>query len=121
MAKVIIVLVVIVLVFGGAIWQEIYAENTFNEFVTRIETIQENEELTIEDINDLRDWWRPHHNILVSFMPHVQLSEVDKTLGELAGGIMADDQKSATAQLNRLKATVESLADMFNLRLNNII
>ena len=119
--RLVIVLIVVTLVLAGAIWQEIYMERAFEQFGKKIEAVETKGELKLEDVKALREWWKPRHNVLVSFLPHIPLNEVEMTFGELIGALKAEDKDSAVAQLVRLRFTVDGLGDMFNLRVRNII
>jgi hypothetical protein len=120
--KLIIVLVVVALVVAGAIWQEVYTHRTFETFAQKLQVLADKgEPIDINEARAVHEWWHKRQGVMLGFLPHTPLNEVQMTFGEFIGALVADDQPSAVAQLSRLQFTVHSLGDMFNLSFRNVV
>lgn len=119
--KLTIALVVTVLLLGGGIWETVYIENTFDEFEKKLSALMEQEEYVYEDVVSVGEWWNSHANKLEMTIPHVQLTEITVTYGELIGAVENEDYDSASALLNRIKQYTVRIGSLYGFNMRNII
>ena len=121
--RLIVAICVAVLIIAGGALEEIYIKKTFSEFSEKLEEIlsSPDETYTIEEVEELYNWWEKRHKTLELTMPHALLNEIEITYGELIGAVNAEDYDSASALLNRIKSTSDAYSDTLGLRLGNII
>lgn len=121
--KLTVAIVVLVLIIGLGVFEQIYIHRTFKEFSERLETfiVEEDEEYDYDAIVETQKWWERKVKYLELFLPHVQLIEITITYGELVGAVGAEDYDSAQALLNRIQRTSESFENMYGIRMGNII
>ena len=121
--KLTVAIVVLVLIIGLGVFEQIFIHQTFKEFSERLETfiVDEDEEYDYDAIVETQKWWERKVKYLELFLPHVQLIEITITYGELVGAVGAEDYDSAQALLNRIQRTSESFENMYGIRMGNII
>ncbi|MBR2350002.1 MAG: DUF4363 family protein [Clostridia bacterium] len=121
--KLTVAIVVLVLIIGLGVFEQIFIHCTFKEFSERLETfiVEEDEEYDYDAIVETQKWWERKVKYLELFLPHVQLIEITITYGELVGAVGAEDYDSAQALLNRIQRTSESFENMYGIRMGNII
>lgn len=121
--KLAIAIVILVLLFTSGVLEEIYLKNVFKELSARVEEIMRtgDENYDYRAVVELDEWWKKKHSTLELFLPHVQLTEVEATIGELKGAVAAGDYESAAALLNRILNSSNALEEMFGFRLGNIM
>lgn len=119
--KLTIALLVTVLLLGGGIWETIYIDRTFNEFEDKLSLLMEQEEYDLGDVKETGDWWYKRADRLEITIPHVQLTEITVTYGELIGAVENEDFDSASALLNRIKQYVIRIGDLYGFSLRNVI
>lgn len=122
-ARMIITVVLIVLLLAGGIALEVTISNVFNELSEKIDALVDYESVTysLEDVEEIRIWWRKKHAFLETVLPHTQINEIEMSFGELVGAVAAEDYPSATAMLCRIRETSMALAEMFTFRIGNIL
>lgn len=94
---------------------------TFSHFEQKIDHIIEQESYNLEEIEELATWWHKKSEILECTIPHLQLTEVTVTIGELKGAVDCDDMQSANALLTRLRYYASEIRHMYRFTVNNII
>lgn len=119
-AKLIIAIVVIVVLIGFCVFDEIYVANTFRDFTEMLKIEEQKQSFDIEEIEAINRWWKETHQKLEVIVPHTQLNEITYAFGEFLGTIKADDLKSAEGQLHRLIETSEAMQEMYSFRLGNL-
>ena len=121
--KLTVAIVVLVVIVGLGIFEQVFIKNTFEEFSSRLEQfiVDEDEEYDYNAIVETQKWWEKKVKYLELFLPHVQLIEITITYGELVGAVGAEDHDSAQALLNRIQRTSESFEEMYSIRWGNII
>lgn len=119
--KLSIVIVITVLILGLGIGETVFMNITFSKFEKKIDTIMQQETYNIEDIDELSSWWHKKSEILECTIPHLQLTEVAVTIGELKGAVKSGDIQSSSALLNRLNYYALELRHMYRFTINNII
>lgn len=119
--KLTIAIIVTVLLLGGGIWETIYIDRTFNEFEDKLSLLMEQEEYDLGDVKETGDWWYKRADRLEITIPHVQLTEITVTYGELIGAVENEDFDSASALLNRIKQYVIRIGDLYGFSLRNVI
>lgn len=119
--KLTIVIVITVLVLALGVCETIFLNKTFNRFEQKLDNIIEQESYSLEDIEELAVWWRKKSEILEFTIPHLQLTEVTVTIGELKGAVEGNDLPSASALLTRIKSYSTQILHMYRFTVNNII
>ncbi|MDR3186254.1 MAG: hypothetical protein LBU04_05555 [Christensenellaceae bacterium] len=119
---IIAVIIFILLIICGVL-QEIYVVQIFNELSNRCSEIVSYDDVRYDltDITQLHKWWLKHLGRFEAILPNYSINEIEMLFGELIGAVAAEDYKSATALLCRLRETSDALSQMFTLRLGNIL
>ncbi len=118
--RVVIAFIVVLLLIGFGITEEIYVTKVFDEYTEKLDSINIEKPLTTDQILELKDWWLKKHKTLEIILPHNNLNEITYIYGEMIGAIEIEDDKSAKAQFFRLQTTVEAISEMYGFRLGNI-
>lgn len=121
--KLTLALVVLAIIVGLGIVEQIFIHKTFEEFSIRLESfiIEEDETYDYNAIVETQKWWEKKVKYLELFLPHVQLIDITITYGELVGAVGAEDYDSAQALLNRIQRTAEAFENTYGVRIGNII
>lgn len=121
--KLTLALVVLVVILGLGIFEQVFIHKTFEEFSDRLNgfIVEEDETYDYDAIVETQKWWEKKVKYLELFLPHVQLIDITITYGELVGAVGAEDFDSAQALLNRIQRTAESFENMYGVRIGNII
>ncbi|MDR0855683.1 MAG: DUF4363 family protein [Christensenellaceae bacterium] len=122
--NVLTVVIIAVILLTGGILEEIYIANTLDGFAEKFVEFEKTETESGYDIGKLEEiysWWETRHKALEMLIPHTQINEIESTFGELKGAVRANDTKSAHAFIVRLQLTVEAMADMYVLRIGNVL
>ncbi len=119
-ARFVIAIIVVCLLVGFAVGEEVYVTRVFRQYEARLDAIDTTSPLKEEDILALKDWWHTKHKKLEIILPHNNINEITYVYGEMLGAIKAMDDKSAQAQFTRLKATVGAISEMYGWRVGNI-
>jgi len=119
--KLTIAIIVTVILIAGGIAETIFVNSTFDEFEQRLTDIMSEEEFSYEKIKDTGEWWNNRVDILEITIPHVQLTEITVTYGELVGAMEEEDVDSASALLNRIYRYSLQIGNQYGFQLKNII
>ncbi len=119
--KLTIAIIVTVLLLGCGIWETVYIENTFDRFEIKLSELMQQEEYDLEDIKAVGEWWNSRANKLEITIPHVQLTEITVTYGELIGAVENEDYDSASALLNRIYQYTIRIGNLYGFNMRNII
>lgn len=121
--KLTLAIVVLVVILSLGIFEQIFIQETFDEFSKRLQSfiVEEDETYDYNAIVETQKWWEKKVKYLELFLPHVQLIDITITYGELVGAVGAEDYDSAQALLNRIQRTAESFENMYGVRIGNII
>lgn len=120
--RMVIAIVLCVLLITGGILEEIYVEKLFTDFEEKLEelSVAPGDDYDMDKLQDVYDWWLKKIKTLHMFLPHIPLNDITLALGEMKGAVQSGDADSATAQLNRIRAVIETLRDTFSLSASNI-
>ena len=121
--RIITAIVILLLIIGFGIAEQIFTKKTFEEFTERLNSfiVEEDEVYDYESIVETGKWWDKKVKYLELFLPHVQMNEITITYGELIGAVGAEDHDSAQALLNRLHQTSIAFEEMYGFRIGNVI
>lgn len=119
--KLTIAILVAVLLIGGGVWETVYVNNTFEEFEAKLAELMQQEEYDLDDIKTVGQWWYSHADKLEVTIPHVQLTEITVTYGELEGAVENEDYDSASALLNRIYQYTIRIGELYGFKMQNII
>lgn len=119
--KLTIAIIVAVILIGGGIWETLYVEKTFDRFEVMLDELMEQEYYDLEDVKATGEWWYEHADKLEVTIPHVQLTEITVTYGELIGAVENEDYDSASALLNRIKQYTVRIGSLYGFNLRNVI
>lgn len=119
--KLTIAIIVTALLIGGGIAETIFVNKTFDSFEQKIDAIMQQEVFSYEDVIAAGKWWDKRVNILEISIPHVQLTEITVTYGELVGAMEKEDFDSAGALLNRIYQYSVQIGNQYGFKLKNIL
>lgn len=116
-----ICLLCIISVMG--IVEQLLIKNTFETFSEKLENfiVEEDETYDYDAVVETQKWWLKRVKYLELFLPHVQLTEITITYGELVGAVGAEDYDSAQALLNRIKSTSDTFQSAYKVRIGNVV
>ena len=106
MKKGIFAAIVILIIIGIGVGEQIYLRHLFDDLYEK--TLAISQTLKREDMQaayrqtlELQDWWNSRKHLLEAIVPHNETKEVTLRIAELRGYIEVDDQQSsyATAQI----------------------
>ena len=125
MVKTIIsILVVGLLLFVGAIYENNFVKKQFSEInqvlVTLYDKIDENT-ATQDDVYAVQKNWIAKKKVLHIFIPHNDIKEVDLWLAESATLVRDKEWKDAISKIEVLIELTEQIPNTFRLSLENIL
>ena len=102
MKKGIFAIVVILIIIGLGVGEQIYLRHLFDDLYEKTLAISQSLEekdmqAASEQTLELKDWWNARKHLLESIVSHNETKEVTLRIAELEGYIEADDDKSAYA------------------------
>jgi len=120
--RMVLAIVLFVLLVTGGILEEYYVDRVLGEFEEKLEDIADTPDghYDMDELQEIYDWWIKKHTAMDMFLPHTPLNEVTLTLGEMMGAVQAGDYDNATAQLCRVRASVDTLQETFSISIANI-
>ena len=119
--KLTIAILVTVLLLGGGIWETLFVRDTFLSFGDMIDEISEKETYSLSEVTSLQSYWNDRANRLEITIPHVHLTEITVTLGELTGAVRNEDFDSASALLLRIRQYVDRIGALYGFSARNIL
>lgn len=118
--KLTLVIVISLLLIAGGIAETIFVAKTFGDFGHMVDEVSAREEYALEDVRALQDYWEQRADWLEITVPHVQLTEINVTLGELVGAVRNEDYDSASALLLRIREYVDRIGTLYGFSFRNI-
>ncbi|MGN1042798.1 MAG: DUF4363 family protein [Christensenellales bacterium] len=118
--KLTIAIIVTVLLIGGGIAETIFVNDTFDSLESRLTTIMSQSTFSFEDIKATETWWNKRTKLLEITIPHIQLTEITVTFGELVGAMEEEDYDSASALLNRIYHYSVEIGNQYGFKLKNV-
>lgn len=119
--KLTIAIIVTVLLVGGGIAETIFVNKTFDSFEEKLLAVMERDAYSYDEIQKIGDWWNKRTQFLEISIPHVQLTEITVTYGELIGAMEEEDYDSANALLNRIYRYSVEIGNQYGFKLKNIL
>ncbi|MBR1746887.1 MAG: DUF4363 family protein [Clostridia bacterium] len=119
--KLTIAIIVTVLLIGGGIFETIFVEETFSTFGSMVSELAKSEEYDLEEVKSVGKYWEEKADLLEITIPHVQLTEITVTYGELVGAVRNEDYDSASALLLRIQQYVVRIGSLYGFSARNII
>lgn len=119
--KMVTVIILTVLLLGGAIYETVYIEKTFSTFIEKLDEIAQRPEYELSEIEEAEQWWDKKSVCLSITITNTQINEINFTLGELKGAVHAQDFESAEALLMRIREYSDSLSKTYKFSIRNII
>ena len=107
--KLITVIVLLVLMLAGGIWECVYITKTFRELEQRTNEILSEDAIDKQKVLDTAEWLDKQHKRLEFVVPHFQLNEVSFTCGELVGAMRSNDEKAAYPLLYKLREVAKRM------------
>ncbi len=117
------VLVSFAILIGGAIYEQIYLKNTFNELHDSFSAINEkiiDENATADDILGLQSLWIEKKEKLHAFIPHNDIKEVDLWVAEAVYYAKDKDFTEARAKISVVIELFEQIPKTFLIKFENI-
>lgn len=119
--KLTIVTIMTIILLAGGIFETIGLNNILNTFNEKLEILNQQENINVEDVEQISKWWETKHPKLSITISHVQLNEITITLCELKGAVKTGDYQTANELLLRIKSYSESLIDLYKFKFMNIV
>ena len=119
--KLTLVIVVTVLLIAGGVCETLFVTASFGGLGEMIDRISDREEYSLSDVEEMQAYWTARSDLLEITIPHVQLTEITVTLGELVGAVRNEDYDSASALLLRTREYVERIGSLYGFSLRNIV
>ena len=119
--KLTIAIIISVLLLGGGIFETVFVDKTFDTFEEKLDVIMAQEYYDLNLVKETGLWWGKRANYLEVTIPHVQLTEITVTYGELIGAVENEDYDSASALLNRIKEYTVRIGSLYGFSCRNII
>ena len=119
--KLTLFILVILLLVGLCVGENVYLDHTFGEFSERIDKIKSQDPYDLDEILQTKKWWLSKVEILEITMSVQLLNDVTYTYGELIGAVKAEDYPSASGYLERLSLYASALCDMYKVKINNVL
>lgn len=123
MKKIIIFSIILIIIIGAGIWENIFIKDTFSEFNERMLEIGEyiendDSQSALVKTQELTVWWKKKLNVIevVAYSPDIRLVSV--TLAELEGSLKINDianSQSKHTSILALALNIENILD-FNLK-----
>lgn len=104
-------------------FENYYVNKKFDEFESHIENLMvliENEEVEIEDISELEDWWTEAAGKLHIFTPHTVIKDIEFWLAEAKSFIKTRNFDLALAKMEIIKSAAKSIPDCYGVDFGNI-
>ena len=119
--KLTIAIIISILLLGGGIWETIYVEKTFSRFEDRLDIIMQQEQYDLDLVKETADEWNKCADRMEITIPHVQLTEITVTYGELVGAVQNEDFDSASALLKRIKEYTVRIGNLYGFNCRNVV
>lgn len=114
----------ILLVIGASILEQIYLNNSFNEFKQVLQSVQEKteEEIAVkEDILNVQKLWLKKKKSLHIFIPHNDIREIDLWIAEAVSLVEKDNFEDALSKIEVVIELVEQIPKTYKLKVENIL
>lgn len=123
MRNYIIPAIILLLLIGGGIFEDISLERSVRDCAEIVETvIQKTEEKTAkeEDVLSFSDIWDKTKSRLHTYIPHTEIREVDMWLSEAKSFVATQDFEFARAKLVVVRDKILSIPDSFRTTFGNV-
>ncbi len=123
MRNYIIPAIILLLLIGGGIFEDISLERSVRDCAEIVETvIQKTEEKTAkeEDVLSFSDIWDKTKSRLHTYIPHTEIREVDMWLSEAKSFVATQDFELARAKLVVVRDKILSIPDSFRTTFGNV-
>lgn len=125
MVKTIISMIVVsVIFFAGAIYENHFVNKQFSEFSYVLEVLYQkvdDEVATQEDVYAAQNNWLNKKRYLHAFIPHNEIKEIDLWLAESATLVRDKEWKDAISKIEVLKELAEQIPKTFALSWENVL
>ena len=116
----------IVALLGLCIWavlstQSATANITQDIAQIRASSLQDDKETALQLSRETAQKWQNHHAILCTFLSHLQLEEIDRSLAALPAYIELGEEADIVAECNRITEMVQHLEESELPYLQNIL
>lgn len=124
MIKSIITMVVALGILVGAnFYEQIYVQNTFDQFYEVIEQTQSKLQANSPSLSDsegLEDFWLAKKRNLHVWIPHTEIKEIDLWVSECCAYTRLGDFEEAITKLDVLKILASQVPHNFSLLIENL-
>lgn len=125
MLKITVAVVVVCLILGLGVCEQLFIHHTFNGIEERAVAIEES--LSSADYNDalllsqdLIKWWRKKRDILELTSPHNEVKDHISLLSQLEGYIQAEQYETAIAMTYAIREDADNKLNILAFRLKNV-
>ena len=123
MRNYIIPAIILLLLIGGGIFEDISLDRSVKQCAEIVETvIQKTEDQTAkeEDVLSFSDIWDKTKSRLHTYIPHTEIREVDIWISEAKSFVATQDFELARAKLVVVKDKILSIPDSFQTTFGNV-
>ena len=124
MVKTIVSMIIVaLLLIGGAVYEADFVNRQFNEFNSVLEILYEktdNETAVEQDVYAVQENWRRKKQCLQAFIPHNEIKEVDLWLSETIKLVRDEKWSDALSKIEVLKSLSTQIPRTFSISLENI-
>ncbi len=124
MRDVIVILVILLLVFGGGMISGKYIESSASVLLKHLEEMYENFNVTKEEkkviVKDLKDTWEKIESFWIVFEYHDMINDIEDALVESYMFYLADSKSDFMASYGKVKRMVDDLKNRGTLTYVNI-
>lgn len=123
MKRLILALIILVVMVGFGIWEQVFLDKVFDELdakITDIQTILDNGNDSKQNIDELVDWWNDKSKVLDALVVHNEIKEVTLLIYELDGYSQADMDEDRYAAVVRVKEVAESTRKLLGYKAEHI-
>ncbi|NLM03770.1 MAG: DUF4363 family protein [Clostridiales bacterium] len=122
----IITLIILVLFFGGAIYGNIYINNSADQLTYEIEKLDESiDELNWDEakihMEGIMDNWQKIKKIWLTILEHEEVNNIDLLLGRLKRYVEIEESNDATSEIAALKLLIQHTTEKGSFKLVNIL
>lgn len=119
----IIPIAALLFIAGLGIFEHFYVNRKFDEFETRMDKLiilTKKEEIEIEDVQEVEDWWSKATDKLHVFTPHAIIRDIEFWLAEAKGFVETKNWEFALAKMEVVKTAAKSIPDSYGISFGNI-
>lgn len=125
MYKIITAILVICLILGLGIWEQVFLHESFNELHDRAVVIEEkliakDYDAALLSANEMLEWWRDKRDIIELTSPHNEVKDHVNLLAQLEGYLISEQYDDAIATTYAIREDAHNKLNILAYRLKNV-